>query len=256
MNNEHDEREFSRNQGVDVSQSMTPSAGSRVSVLRAWSIHAFTASGVVFAMLALMALLNSNVVACLLWLGAAMMIDGVDGNLARKYEIKSVLPNFDGVILDVMVDYLTWSFIPAIFIFQFIPLPPYLSALSVAIILLSSMFCYCNVNEKSEDSYFVGFPAAWNIVAAYFYVFQLPPWVSFAVILVMAGLTMTQIKFLHPFRVKLLMPINIAVTVAWCVCMTALILSSPVHAAWAVWGLVASSLYFAAMCIARTIRGH
>ena len=69
--------------------------------------------------MALLALVDNNPVACLLWLGAAMMIDGIDGTLARKYEVKSVLPHFDGSTLDMVIDYLTWAFIPALFIYYF-----------------------------------------------------------------------------------------------------------------------------------------
>jgi len=226
---------------------------SKVSVFRAWGIHAFTASGVILGMMALLSLVNGDAVSCLLWLGVAMMVDGVDGNLARKYEIKRILPNFDGVILDMVIDYLTWSFVPAIFIYEFIPLPHFLGLPAIFVILLSSMFCYCNVNAKSEDSYFVGFPAAWNIVAAYFYIFPQQPWITFAIIVVLAALTVSSIKFLHPFRVKQLMPLNIAVTVLWCVCMTVLIMNQE-HPSWAVYSLIATSIYFAGMCILRTAR--
>ena len=156
-------------------QSLSSHTESRASIYKAWSVHIFTASGVLLGTMALLALVDNNPVACLLWLGAAMMIDGIDGTLARKYEVKSVLPHFDGSTLDMVIDYLTWAFIPALFIYYFIELPPYLGLISVFIILLSSMFCFCNVDMKSQDNYFVGFPAAWNIAAAYFYILDFPP---------------------------------------------------------------------------------
>ncbi|WP_223302676.1 phosphatidylcholine synthase [Halotalea alkalilenta] len=237
-----------------MTQSLSPDTGSRVSIWKAWSVHAITASGVVLGMMALLALVDGNPVACLLWLGAAMMVDGLDGTLARKYEVKTVLPHFDGSTLDMVIDYLTWAFIPAIFIYYFVPLPAYLELFSVVIILLSSMFCFCNVNMKSQDNYFVGFPAAWNIIAAYFYILDFPPFVTFAIIVVLAALTLTRMKFLHPFRVRQFMPLNIAVTLLWCVCATSLVLSSPVHASWALWGWGATSVYFVAMCVWRTAR--
>lgn len=221
-------------------------------IWKAWAVHAVTASGVILGLMAMMALVEKNAVACLLWLGAAMMVDGIDGTLARKYNVKEVLPHFDGSTLDMVIDYLTWAFIPAIFIYTFIDLPPYLGGLSVAIILLSSMFCFCNVHMKSQDNYFVGFPAAWNIIAAYFYILDLPPLVAFVIILILAALTLTKMKFLHPFRVKLFMPLNIVVTLLWCACVTLLICDSAFHPGitYTLW--LITSVYFAGICVWRT----
>lgn len=237
-----------------MAQSLFSHTSSGASSCKAWSVHILTASGVLFGTMALLALIDERPVACLLWLGTAMMIDSVDGTLARRYDVKGTLPQIDGATLDMVIDYLTWAFIPALFIYSFIELPPYLSLVSVFIIVLSSMFCYCNDNLKSSDNYFVGFPAAWNIAAAYFYILDLPPFVVFAAIVVLAALTVTRMKFLHPFRVRFLMPLNIAVTLAWCVCTTWLLLSSAGHPAWALWGLGLTSLYFTGMCLWRTAK--
>lgn len=241
--------------GFNVAQPLSSQAGSHASRCKAWSVHVLTASGVLLGTMALLALIDDNPVACLLWLGAAMMVDGFDGTLARKYEVKTILPHFDGSTLDMVIDYLTWAFIPALFIYYFIELPPGFSLLSVFIILLSSMFCFCNTNMKSQDNYFVGFPAAWNIAAAYFYILDFPPWLTFAAIVFLAILTVTRMKFLHPFRVRQFMPLNIAVTLVWCACATSLILTSPTHAAWALWGWGVTSVYFIGMCVWRTARG-
>ncbi len=78
----------------------------------AWVVHAVTASGVVLGLMALLALVDNNAKGCLLWLGAALLVDGVDGTLARKFSVKTVLPNFDGATLDLVIDYLTYVFIP------------------------------------------------------------------------------------------------------------------------------------------------
>ncbi len=211
-----------------------------------------TASGVLLGTMALLALIDDNPVACLLWLGVAMMVDGFDGTLARKYDVKTILPHFDGSTLDMVIDYLTWAFIPALFIYFFIELPANVELLAVFTILLSSMFCFCNTNMKSQDNYFVGFPAAWNIAAAYFYILDFPPWITFTAIIGLAILTVTRMKFLHPFRVRKFMPLNIAITLVWCLCATFLILSSPAHAVWALWGWGITSVYFFGMCLWRT----
>jgi len=228
---------------------------SHIQKATAWGVHAVTASGVVLGLMALLALVDNNAAGCLMWLGAALIVDGVDGTLARKFSVKTVLPNFDGAVLDLVIDYLTYVFIPAIFIYKFIPLPGPLELVAVAFILLSSLYCFCNVNMKSKDNYFVGFPAAWNVVALYLYVLDLDPAVTFAVITVIAVLTFTTIKFVHPFRVPDFMAANIAVTVLWVISSLLLVLSQPDDPALLMVPWLATSAWFAVICARRTLRG-
>lgn len=183
--------------------------------IKAWGVHAFTASGVVFGLLALLAIMDNDPQMALAWLGVTLFVDGVDGSLARHYDVKNQVPNFDGAILDLIIDYLTYVFIPAIFIYCFIPLPAGLKVLSLSIILISSFFCFCNKNMKSNDYYFVGFPATWSIVALYFLVLHSPAWVNFLAIVGLGILSVVPIKFLHPFRVRKAMVLNIAITAIW-----------------------------------------
>lgn len=221
---------------------------------KAWSVHAVTASGVILGLLALLAVLDGRPQVCLLWLGAALLVDGLDGTLARKFDVKVVLPHFDGSTLDLVIDYLTYVFIPAIFVYRFIPLPEYTLLLSLGVILLSSLFCFCNLNMKSKDNYFIGFPAAWNVVIVYLYLLDFAPWLSLVTILVLAGLTLTKMKFLHPFRVKQFMPLNIGVTLLWMAACALLIVQYPLNQAWLllVWGL--ATAYFVGICLWRTVR--
>lgn len=221
---------------------------------KAWSVHAVTASGVILALLALLAVLDGRPQVCLLWLGLALLVDGLDGTLARKFDVKGVLPHFDGSTLDLVIDYLTYVFIPAIFVYRFIALPEYSLLLAVGVILLSSLFCFCNLNMKSQDNYFVGFPAAWNVVIVYLYLLDFAPWLSLATILLLSGLTLSKMKFLHPFRVKQLMPLNIGVTLLWMAVSAVLIVQYPLNQAWLllIWGL--ASVYFVGICLWRTAR--
>ena len=96
-----------------------------VARLKAWGAHGFTATGVVLAFLATLALLENSPKACLLWLGLALVVDGVDGSLARRVNVSTVLPSFDGSVLDLVIDYLTYVFIPALFIYRYIDLPDF-----------------------------------------------------------------------------------------------------------------------------------
>nr|ADW77212.1 phosphatidylcholine synthase [Pseudomonas sp. 593(2011)] len=234
---------------ADVNLILSPM---NLSKAKAWSAHAVTSSGVILALLALLALVDNKPQACLLWLGVALLVDGLDGTLARKFDVKAVLPHFDGSTLDLVIDYLTYVFIPAIFIYRYVPLPVHTELLAVGVILVSSLFCFCNVNMKSKDNYFVGFPAAWNVVAVYFFVLDLHPWVSFVTVLVLAALTLTRMKFLHPFRVRQFMPLNIAVTFVWMLSSALLILQQPTDQPWLLGLWFAASAYFVGVCVWRT----
>ena len=225
-----------------------------VARIKAWGAHGFTATGVVLAFLATLALLENSPKACLLWLGLALVVDGVDGSLARRVNVSTVLPSFDGSVLDLVIDYLTYVFIPALFIYRYIDLPDFTHLFTVSVILVSSLFCFCNVNMKSKDNYFVGFPAAWNVVVLYFYILDVHPWITLGMIVALAALTLTQMKFLHPFRVRQFMPLNIVVTFVWMLSSALLILQYPVNQFWllGLWWL--ASAYFVGMCLWRSAR--
>ncbi|VVO35854.1 phosphatidylcholine synthase [Pseudomonas fluorescens] len=220
--------------------------------LKAWGAHGFTATGVVTAFLATIALFENQPKACLLWLGVALIVDGVDGSLARKVNVQTVLPGFDGSVLDLVIDYLTYVFIPALFIYWYVELPGYTPLLTVSVILVSSLFCFCNVNMKSKDNYFQGFPAAWNVVALCLYIISPTPWITLLSIIGLALLTVTRMKFLHPFRVRRFMPINIAVTAVWLLCSLSLVLNHPGKDPMVMGLWLAMSAYFLGICIWRT----
>ena len=140
-------------------------------VIAAWGVHLFTISGLVWATLALFAILNNNTPMMWLWLVIALIVDGVDGTLARKVGVREVIPWFDGGVVDNLVDYLTWTFLPALFMALHLPFGPQpMPVIMMIVIIVSSLFCYANDGEKSNDNYFVGFPAAWNCVAIVMYV--------------------------------------------------------------------------------------
>src|SRR4051812_44733347 len=168
----------------------------------AWAVHAFTASGVAFGLMALIRVIEGNAEATLLWLGAALVVDGLDGFFARKVGVKEVLPHFDGAILDLVIDYLNYVVVPAIFLYRFGLLPDRLGIAGAVFILLTSLYCFSNVNMKSGDNYFVGFPAIWNVLALYLFVAQFNTTINAMIVAVIGVLTFTTVKFLHPFRVR------------------------------------------------------
>lgn len=225
--------------------------------LAAWLVHAFTLTGLAWATLAGVALIEGDYTAMWLWLGIALVVDAVDGTLARKARVKEVIPWFDGGIVDIAVDYLTWTFIPALFMYLALPLGPKPLALGLVIlILMSSMFCYANEHWKSSDYYFVGFPAAWNIVAVVMYLMGTGATFNIIAILVLAVLTLTPTYYTHPFRVKKWMGINIAAITVWIAATAALIALAPAKPLWILVAFWVSGGWFAITCAWRTIFGR
>lgn len=223
------------------------------SQLKAWGVHAFTASGVVFGLLALLAILEGDPQMSFVWMGVTLLIDGIDGTLARRYDVKNQVPEFDGSILDLIIDYLTYVFVPVVFIYYYVPLPYGTTVLSMAIILLSSFFCFCNVNMKSSDNYFVGFPATWNIVALYFVVINPPAFITFLAIIGLAVLSVIPVKFLHPFRVRKAMVLNIIFSVIWLISSACLIAQYGDFGGWALTWWWISGIYFIGFGVWQTI---
>lgn len=184
--------------------------------LGAWSVHLFTASGLLWATLATIALIDGDAKAMWGWLGIALFVDAVDGTLARRARVKEAIPWFDGGIMDIAVDYLTWTFIPAVFFALHLPAGPRPLAIGLtALILISSMFCYANTGWKSTDHYFVGFPAAWNIVVLMLYLLGTGAMFNTAAVVVLAIATLVPLHYTHPFRVKHLMVPNLLAVTAW-----------------------------------------
>lgn len=185
-------------------------------VALAWATHAFTLTGAIWASLAIIALHQGHVKLMWLWLGIALIVDGVDGTFARAANVRKYAPNFDGATLDNIVDYLTWTFIPAAFMYMYVDFGSQLMAmLAMIFVCVSSLFCYCNLSLKTDDYYFMGFPAAWNVVAIIMWIFATGPVFNVVLTLVLGILTVAPLTFVHPFRVTWLRPLNIVAAAVW-----------------------------------------
>ncbi|HXC74875.1 MAG TPA: CDP-alcohol phosphatidyltransferase family protein [Sphingomicrobium sp.] len=170
--------------------------------IAAWAIHALTAAGAVLALLALAAVESGRAREALVWLLAALVIDGVDGTLARHARVSERLPRIDGPALDLVVDYLTYVFVPAWFLWRLGAFPPPVALPLTALILLSALYTFARRDMKTSDGYFRGFPALWNVVALYLYVAAPPPWLAAAVAIVLIVMTFAPVHVVHPFRVR------------------------------------------------------
>lgn len=177
-------------------------AGFARPVLMAWLVHAFTATGAVFALLAYVAIENERWTLALAWLFIALLVDGIDGSFARWANVKERAPRVDGDTLDLVIDYLTYVFIPTIFIWRAGLIPVEIAFWLSAAILFSSLYLFSRTDMKTDDGYFRGFPALWNLVAFYLFVTGASPWAGAVAVIALVALTFAPVHFVHPFRVR------------------------------------------------------
>src|SRR5919106_3710179 len=149
----------------------------------AWMVHGLTASGAVFAFLALLAIEQRDWPLALLWLAAALAVDTFDGTLARWAHVKTRAPRIDGDTLDLIIDYLNYVFVPTVLIWRAELVPTALAPWLAAAILISALYNFARRDMKTEDNYFRGFPANWNVVAFYLWVARPGPEVGAIVVL-------------------------------------------------------------------------
>lgn len=187
--------------------------------LAAGAVHAYTASGVVLALL-MVHFSYAGETTIVLWLfGIAMVVDGTDGLLARRFQVKERLPGFDGALLDNIVDYITYVFAPVVLLASTGFLPEGFWGLVVAAVpLLASCVQFCRTDAKGsegEDHHFLGFPSYWNVVAFYLVIWQATPVVSTVVLLVCAVAVFVPIRYVYPSRTRLLWRTTMTLTAAW-----------------------------------------
>ena len=223
--------------------------------LAAAAVHALTASGVVWAFLSLIAAVQGNWPVMFAWLGVALFVDGIDGPLARKVGITRVLPGWNGEILDLVVDYLTYAFIPAYAAVGAGLFPEGFGLFGAAIICLSSAGFFAKRAQKSADNYFIGFPAVWNLVLFYWMVFESGPELVMASTIAFGLLTFFPIMFIHPVRVAKFRNVSLLVTLAAFPLALIAILQDLAPSDWVKAGLAAALVYLFGVSLWRTLLG-
>ncbi|AKO97998.1 MAG: CDP-alcohol phosphatidyltransferase family protein [Marinovum algicola] len=221
--------------------------------LRALSIHWLTATGAVFAMLALLEAARADWPMMFVWLVVAFAVDGVDGPLARKYDVKHNAPRFDGVLLDLIIDYLTYVFIPAFALFQSGLLPGWPGWLAIIVVTFASALYFADTGMKTKDNSFAGFPGCFNMVVIVMFAIAPPPPVILAIVLVCAVAMFLPLKFIHPVRTERWRLLSLPVALAWTFFAgwAAWVNFDP--QSWAHWGLVVTSLYLISVGIVQQI---
>ncbi|WP_315742192.1 MULTISPECIES: phosphatidylcholine synthase [unclassified Bradyrhizobium] len=181
----------------------------------AFSVHVFTALGAGVALLAMLEAVREHWTAMFWWLGVALVIDGLDGPMARRLDVMTVQPYWSGDVLDLVVDFVTYVFVPAYAITAsglLLPLAAPLLGVGVAV---TGALYFADRRMKSDDNHFRGFPGLWNIAA--FYLFLLHPPAALASLAVAALIVLTFVPFhvIHPVRVVRLRWLTLALMVVW-----------------------------------------
>ena len=183
--------------------------------LRAYLVHLLTASGAVFSMLAMLAAVDAKWSLMFVWLMVAFFVDGIDGPLARKYHVKKNAPEIDGELLDLIIDYLTYVFIPAFALFESDLLPGWTGWICIIVITFGSALYFADTRMKTKDNSFSGFPGCWNMVVLVMFAIEPNFWIILALV---SSLTVTMffpLKFIHPVRTERWRGLSLPIALVW-----------------------------------------
>lgn len=220
---------------------------------KALAVHLLTATGSVLSMLAMLAAVDGKWSLMFLWLVVALIVDGIDGPLARRYDTRKNWPLYDGVLLDLIVDYLTYVFIPAYALFTKGLLPGWTGWIAILVITYGSVIYFADTRMKTKDKSFSGFPACWNMVVLVLFAVDPPQMVVLFIVIALTVAMFLNLKFVHPTRTPRWHRLNLAAAILW--------LAFAAQAAWVNfnegllvhWGLILSSLYLTFAGIAQQI---
>ncbi|WP_265499234.1 CDP-alcohol phosphatidyltransferase family protein [Paracoccus beibuensis] len=210
---------------------------------KALAVHLLTATGAVLSMLAMLAATEEEWALMFLWLVAAFAVDGIDGPLARRYDVKTNWASYDGVLMDLIIDYLTYVFIPAFALFQSGLLSGWTGWFAIILIVFASVVYFADTRMKTRDNSFAGFPGCWNMVILVLFAVE-PHWTIILAVVVLLSIAMfTNIKFIHPVRTERWRMVSLPIAVLWVLfaCWAAVVDFHP--ASWANWGLVLTSIW-------------
>jgi phosphatidylcholine synthase len=199
----------------------------------AWCVHVFTAFSAFFGLLALAAIYQHHYIDALWYMGAAFVVDNVDGTLARFFNVSKYASKIDGALLDNIIDFFTYSMIPAFFILASSLVAPSYQILCAALICFASCYQFTQRDAKTDDHFFKGFPSYWNILVFYAYVWQFPQVATFWLVVVCFVGSFIPIKYLYPSRMqylslnKVYVRLMLLATILWAICAIAILALFP-----------------------------
>src|SRR5437016_910437 len=197
---------------INQQESSLPSAATRAA---AFSVHVFTALGAGIALIALLEAVREHWAAMFGWLGAALVVDAIDGPIARRLDVVRVQPNWSGEVLDLVVDFVTYVFVPAYAITASGLLLPVAALLLGIGIAVSGALYFADRRMKAADNHFRGFPGLWNIAAFYLFLLHPAPALGSLGVLILIALTFVPFHVVHPVRVVRLRWLTLTLVSLW-----------------------------------------
>ena len=195
--------------------------------MNAWLVHLYTASGALFAFFSINLVIQDRYREAFFWLALSVLVDATDGVLARRVNVASRLPWFNGDALDSIVDYLTYVFVPAFIVWHAPLVPEGWGVVVPCAMLLASLYGFSREDAKTADHFFTGFPSYWNIVVFYLYLADWPVLVNAAVLLVLVILVFVPVRYVYPSRTPVLRSLTIGLGIMWGVLMVAMLWRMP-----------------------------
>ncbi|MBI3166128.1 MAG: hypothetical protein HYZ24_15705 [Chloroflexi bacterium] len=206
-----------------------------IRAILAYGVHLFTATGAIWGLLGIFAVFEGDYKMMIVWMIVAMLVDGLDGGLARLADVKTHAKGVDGALLDNILDYLNYVVVPAIFMIQTDLLPASVKWLTACLILLTSAYQFTQTDAKTDDHHFKGFPSYWNVAALYMLLMNLPPWVNFGFLMLFNVMVFIPVKYIYPSRNTYLKTITNILTWAYAAIGIWALLQYPNHPNWVAW---------------------
>ena len=221
---------------------------------RAWAVHLFTTLGIVAALLALHDILVGDPKRAILWLLLTLLIDGVDGPIARALEVERRVPLIDGFMLDLIIDYVTCVIVPACFMYEFEVVPQNnFGVFVLCIMVFTSAIWFARKDMMTDDNWFRGFPAAWNLVGPLLYLLQAKTWVGSTLVIILSVLCLSNMPYPHIARARWLRYWTWTATLFWMGGIVFGTFGLPHHYVLATVLMYAGSGYFVVLAILRSL---
>ncbi len=194
-------------------------------------------------MLAMLAAVDQDWDMMFFWLIVAFFVDGIDGPLARKYDVKTYAPQYDGALMDLIIDYLTYVFIPAYALFKSGLLPGWTGWFAIIVITFTSVVYFSDTRMKTKDNSFQGFPGCWNMVVIVMFALSPNFWVILAVVVALSVAMFLPLKFVHPVRTERWRNVTLPIAILWTALAGHAAWVGFTEPAWMLWALALSSIY-------------
>ena len=237
---------------MNITPATTPLSCSPAQRRQAWAVHVFTTLGIVAAMLALRDVLTGHPDYAILWLLITILIDGVDGPIARALIVHERVPRIDGYVLDLIIDYVTCVIVPAAFMWEFGVVPQNNAGIAVlCMMVFSAAIWFARTDMMTEDNWFRGFPTAWNLVGPLLFLMQARSWVGAVITVALSLASLSNMPFPHVLRARWLRGPTVFFMLMWVTGIVIGTFAYPSHP-WLVRPLLyAGCVYFLALAAAR-----